>query len=286
MKVTFVLGGLRRRGGAEGQSRAPRRRRAAPRPRRADRRVRCRRDRPRRPPAARSEPHEHTEHGVPRRTPTTGCATPTPPVLAHLVGRAGVGTTRRCASGLPGRRALQVRDGVAAAADRRVGTLVAYALFLLHPAPPGRDYAATVAGNRIVGHLADDGFDSRPRPDDEYRAARGGPRRRLAGRRQRLPRPRADPGQPRREPARLLRRHRPATRSSRSASATCAPVPTCPTSCRAATTAAPGARTRQCVLLHRARRGVPPVPGLAAPARHARPPTTCWCSRSRTSGSS
>ena len=36
------------------------------------------------------------------------------------------------------------------------------------------------------------------------------------------------------------------------------------------------------VLLHRPRRRLPAVPGLAAPPRHRRRPTTCSCSRSRT----
>ena len=51
-------------------------------------------------------------------------------------------------------------------------------------------------------------------------------------------------GQSGRGPARLQRRHRRATRSSSCASATCAPARTCPTVCRAATTAVRGAPTR------------------------------------------
>ena len=65
------------------------------------------------------------------------------------------------------------------------------------------------------------------------------------GRRQRLPRPRRDAREPRRGPARLLRRHRRATRSSRCGSATCAPARTSTRWSPAATTAAPGAPTRR-----------------------------------------
>ena len=102
-----------------------------------------------------------------------------------------------------------------------------FSYYTEHPA--GSDYASTVQGNLTVPRpirrqISASERRSGRRKSQRRRRARGAPRPRL---------PRGDggyldlgrdPGQPRRGPARLLGRTPPATRSSRCASATCAPA--------------------------------------------------------------
>ncbi len=129
-----------------------------------------------------------------------------------------------------------------------------------------------------------DGLQRRNRSPERYRRRerhsrrdrRGAARRRAARRRVRLPRPRAAPGQPRRAAARLLLR--PDRRRGVPAA-----VP------RPAHRRGPPGRGRRGryyggawsgrtrgLLLHRARRRLPRPRGVAAPARHADLPKTCW----------
>ena len=239
------------------------------------------------PPVAPREPFEHTEHGVPRPDPYRWMHADTPALTEYLSAErsfhdSSVAHLHPLVSTLKSEMFSRLAPTEVSARWRRTR----FSYYTVHLA--GNDY------EHIFREIHGFETDSKQISSRLGRFGRrishpgglgAGARRRLAGGRQRLPRPRRDPRQPGREPARLLRRHhrrgglraplpRPAHRGRprRGGAAQLLPRRL--------------ERGLGVLLLHRPRPGLPAAPGLAAPDRHPGRATTCWCSRSPTSGSS
>ena len=273
-----VVGGRRGRRAAEatapGASRGERAAAAAATSRPAG--TLSRRD-PSRPPVARQEPLEHTEHGVVRPDPYHWMRdADSPELLAHLLAERRWYDSSVCPSALPVVAALRSEMVSRLPPVEQSATVAPYALFLLHPAS-----SREVTTRNCCGKSAcpDTRRTTNSEPDARGRrksCSRARPRLRLAGDDSGY----LDLGVTLVSPDENLLAYSVDTTGDEvfgSGSATCGPVTTWPRRSRAPTTAAPGAPTRRgsstpCTTTPtgRSRSG-----GTGSAPRSA---TTCWCS--------
>ena len=200
-------------------------------------------------------------------TPTPGCGSTTPRSCSRILRPNEPGTDPR---------ALHLTSLASSLRTEMVARLPGtdcsaswvrhrFSYYTYHPA--GSDYGQ-LFGKSVPNRHLWRGFPLTKGPMATKTAVRpGAARRRRAGRRQRVPRPRAHARQPRRGPARLLGGHR-----GRRGLHAAVPGPAHrrgPRRGRAPQLLRRGVERRLGVVpLHRPRRGVPPVRGVASPHRH------------------